>query len=739
MSADNLTPEERLIKVLRREEQEAQQWQDSALTTTRTDAFRYYDREPYGDEQEGQSKIVTSEFADTVESLMPSLMRVFAGTDQVVAFSPRKPGDEQFAKEASDYIPHVMMRENDGFRILYWFLKDALMFRLAGGCVDVEEVVQTKTEPVPSMPIDAWAIARMELEAKAKETKSEISFDIVEKEEPGEMAGAAGAAFAIPAEVPVITVSGSVTVKRKVQKVVADNIAPEDILFSSNCRDIDAASYVGYRKETTASDLRVLGLDQDDIDDLSSDRTYTVEQAQRQPDVGNGTNGDSVRTDSEKTFWIVVAYVRFDENDDGISEMLRVVYAHAGGMAAKIIEQAEWTDGEAPVFVGSPVLMSHTVPGRSLFDQVRDLQDIGTVLTRGLLDNVYLTNRPRPVVSDKVNLLDVIDWTPGQPIRLSQGAVPGEQHVAWLETPSIIAPALTAIQHVDTMKEKRTGMTAYNQGLDANSLNKTATGIGIIASAAEQRMELIARTFAEGPLKRMYLLLYRAVKRAASGPVEYWNGLSWANCDPTKWPDDMTLSVDLGPGTGNKQIQVQNLMMMGQAQEKLVLAQGGPDGDLVKPTHIANTVRKLGEALGFKDTSQFVASEEEVEQAQATPKEPQKSPEMLKVEAQAAADQAKLQAEGQLAQQKLQSETQQKRESLMAEIALKREAAEADMQIKREQAALDMQLAREKAALDAELKQQELTIQGQLKKYEIDNAPTPAGTNTNIREQQVSA
>lgn len=718
MSADNLTVEERLVKVLRREEQEAQTWQDSTLSKARTDAFSYYDREPYGDEQEGQSKIVTSEFADTVESLMPSLMRVFAGTDQVVAFSPRVPGDEKFAKEASDYIPHVMMRENDGFRVLYWFLKDALMYRLGGGCVDIEEVEQGKTSPIEPMPMDAWLLARMELENKARETESEISFEEVEQ---GGL------------------VSGSVTVRRKVKKVIVDNIAPEDILFSANCRDIDEASFVGYRKSATASDLRTLGVSQETIDELSSDKTYTVEQAQRQPDVGQGINGASVRDDSEKTFWIVVAYVRFDANDDGISEMIRCVYAHAGGMTADIIEQSEWTDGEAPVFLGSPVLMSHTVPGRSLFDQVKDLQDISTALTRGMLDNVYLTNRPRPTVSDKVNLLDVIDWTPGQPIRLAQGALPGEGHVTWLETPSIIAPALTAIQHVDTMKEKRTGMTAYNQGLDANSLNKTATGIGIIASAAEQRMELIARTFAEGPLKRMYLLLYRAVKRAASGPVQYWNGLAWANCDPTKWPDDMTLSVDLGPGTGNKQIQVQNLMMLGQAQEKLVMAQGGnPDGPLIKPRHVANTVRKLGEALGFKDTSPFVATEEEVETAEANPPPPQKSPEMLKIEAQAAADQAKLQSDGQLAQQKLMADMQARRDQLTADIALKREEAQADMQIAREKAALDMQLKREMAALDAELKRDELTIQGQLKKYEIDNAPEPAGTNTNIREQQVS-
>jgi hypothetical protein len=730
------TQEEKLISVLRREEQEADSWQTSELTAAREESFKYYDRQPYGDEQEGQSKIVTSDYADTVESLMPSLMRVFAGTDQVVEFTPRAPGDEQAAKEASDYIPHVFLRENDGYRILYWFIKDALMYRLAWGSVDVEEVEQTKTETVPPMPADAWAVSRQALEAKAKETKSEISFEVTEEEQPSPAEPLPEMGGMLPA--PVITVSGTVTVTRKVKRVVADNIAPEDGLMTPNARDIDQASMLGYRKKVTASDLRILGMEQEEIDELSTDQTtYTVEQSQRQPDVIQATSGRQNRKDSERAFWVVVAYVKFDWNDDGISETLRVVYAHAGGMTAKIIEQQEWTDGVAPVFAGSPILMSHTVPGRSLFDQVKDLQDITTVITRGILDNVYQTNRPRPVVSDKVNLSDIIDWTPGQPIRLSQGADPSGNHVQWLQAPSIIAPALSMLEHMATAKEKRTGITAYNQGLDANSLNKTATGIGIIASAAEQRMELIARTLAEGPFKRLYRLLYRAVKRAATGPTEYWDGLKWANCDPTKWPDDMNLVVDVGPGTGNKQMQMQNLMMMGQAQEKLVQAQGGPDGALIKLKHIGNTARKLGEAMGFKDPSQFVASEEEVEEAEANPKPPPPNPEMIKVQMQAEAAKAKQEGDFALAQQKNQNDIMLAGQKAQAELELKKQIAAEELNLMREKNALEMSHKREMAGLDFELKQQELLMEGHLKKYEIDNAPAP--TDTRVQEQQVSA
>jgi hypothetical protein len=89
--------------------------------------------------------VVTSEFADVIESIMPGPMRVFTSTDDVAEFSPGAPGEERWAKEASEYVPHVFMRQNDGFRILYWLIKDALMYRLAAVTVDLEGFLRQAT------------------------------------------------------------------------------------------------------------------------------------------------------------------------------------------------------------------------------------------------------------------------------------------------------------------------------------------------------------------------------------------------------------------------------------------------------------------------------------------------------------------------------------------------------------------------------------------------------------------
>src|SRR5215475_10823512 len=164
-----------LLAILRKEEAAARHYQWSALGKTREQALNYYDREPYGDEQEGASQVVTSEFADVIESIMPGLMRVFTSTDDVAEFTPAAPGEEQWAREASQYVPHVFMRQNDGFRILYWLIKAALMFRLGAVTVDLEDHCDKRRIAVHGLPQDALDL----MTAQAAEQGAELVLELV--------------------------------------------------------------------------------------------------------------------------------------------------------------------------------------------------------------------------------------------------------------------------------------------------------------------------------------------------------------------------------------------------------------------------------------------------------------------------------------------------------------------------------------------------------------------------------
>lgn len=729
--ADKPTPmtDDDLLSILRREEQASKSFQDGTLSPIRTKAQDYYDRLPYGDEQEGASQVVTSEFADAIESLMPGLMRVFTAADDLAKFEPVAPGQERWAAEASQYVPYVLMRENRGFIILSALIKDALMFRLAGVAVDIDEYKDRRTATARNISQDAVRLIVSEEAEEGADLEMELVPDETE-------------ALDEAAEQPAGTVSGTITVTRRRKRVVVESIAPEDIRWTPTARSEDQASFIGFIKRTTASDLREMGVSQDEIDDLRSDQPPTVEEAQRTDAAILGQEQRDVVGDSERPLYLVVAYVRADVNGDGISEMLRCVYAHAGGTASRLIESMEW-DGPAAIALATPILMPHTIVGRCLFDQTQDLQLINSVLMRGMLDNLYIVNRPRPVISDQVNLDSLIDWVPGSPIRLKAGARPGDNHVSWLSVPDVGQSVRAQLQHLADVKEQRTGVSRYNQGLDAESLNKTLGGLNRIMSASGERQDLIARVFAETAIKRLYMLLYRAIKKAASGPVQYWTGKSdaFASCDPTQWPDDMAVSIDV-VGIGNREQTIGQLAQIAQAQQQLIQLQGGhADGPFVTAENVATTANKLAETLGYKTPGMFFQPPEAVasasQQQQQNQQPPPPNPEMLKVQAQIAADQAKAQADQHMAQQKLVAETQQKQQQAAIDMQLQREKAAQELQAMREKAALELQLQREAQAANYALKRQQIESEAALERYKIDTMPKPG--NTELQQQQVTS
>jgi hypothetical protein len=78
----------------------------------------------------GRSSAVSMDVPDTIEGIMPQLMEIFAGTDEVVKFEPVGPEDVQAAEQETDYINHVFMNQNPGFLVLYSFIKDALLSKV---------------------------------------------------------------------------------------------------------------------------------------------------------------------------------------------------------------------------------------------------------------------------------------------------------------------------------------------------------------------------------------------------------------------------------------------------------------------------------------------------------------------------------------------------------------------------------------------------------------------------------
>src|SRR3984957_12358862 len=71
----------------------------SKLSAERSDAMDYYLGDMAKDMpvQEGRSQAVSTDVADTVEGIMPSLMEIFCSGDEIVKFAPVGPNDSAAA------------------------------------------------------------------------------------------------------------------------------------------------------------------------------------------------------------------------------------------------------------------------------------------------------------------------------------------------------------------------------------------------------------------------------------------------------------------------------------------------------------------------------------------------------------------------------------------------------------------------------------------------------------------
>jgi hypothetical protein len=130
------------------------------LAEERADAMDYYlgDMRKDMPAQDGRSRAVSSDVADTIEGLMPNLMDIFAGSDEVVRFEPVGPEDEAAASQETDYVNHVFMQQNPGFMILYSLIKDALLSKVGIVKVWWEEREEEERETYYDLTDDQFAL-----------------------------------------------------------------------------------------------------------------------------------------------------------------------------------------------------------------------------------------------------------------------------------------------------------------------------------------------------------------------------------------------------------------------------------------------------------------------------------------------------------------------------------------------------------------------------------------------------
>ena len=673
------------------------------LSEQRRRALYYYLGEAKGDlappEVTGRSTIVSSDVMDTIEWMLPSLISVFTASDEVVQFEPTSPQDEEAAKQATDWSNHVFYKQNDGFKVLYTWFKDALLEK--NGIVKCywEENKTDEKEKYQGITDDQLKF----LLADDNVTLSkQTSYPDPAQPQIDPMTLQMMQAHGQQAPP---TMLHDVTIKRTTDdsKICIENVPPEEFLINRDAKDIESARFVGHRVLKTLSKLKEMGYDVDN--DVTSDESgeFNAERYERKMfDDENAWTNPGSPDESQKSVWITECYPLVDWDGDGIAERRKVVRA-----GNKILENEEW-EGPPPFASISPILMPHRFYGLSIADIVMDIQRIKTALLRQLLDNMYLQNNGRyAVLNGRVNLDDFLNSRPGGAVRVDQ-----MDAIQPLTVQPLGAWAIQSMEYIDTIKESRTSVTKYNQGLDANSLNKTATGISSIMSASQKRIELIARLFANGMKDLFRLILEFSSKYSTKSQIIRLRG-NWVEIDPREWKTMFDMTVTVGLGTGNKDQMLQHLNAIAMLQEKI----GQYFPGMVSPENAYNMAVKVVENSGFKNAEQFFT-----DPTKNPPPPPKPGPDEIAAQRATEQQQMKVQSEQQIAMGKQQVELERIHKDFIA----KMEATSATLQANREKIAAMVGMANEDRI--AEMIQQQNDAHTQMIegiKDAVQNMPKP--------------
>lgn len=661
------------IKAIIRSQIESATGNDSGeLSEKRRRNLEYYHGEPFGNEVDGQSQVVSTDVADTVESILPDLMQIFSAGDEVVRFEPYGREDEEFAKQATDYINFIWTNDNEGFNVFHDWFKDALL--------QVNGFIKVYWDDTP------WTEKRFYTGLSEDELAILIAEDEVEVLEHTEYP-----AMELPAEIAVLQEAVPVLHDIKIERtqkrgrVKVETVPPEEILVERRARDLETASFVCHKTRKTVSDLIQSGFDRDLVEGLpsSDEHEYNEERVARFQLDGGAPFTDNPPDESTREVWVYESYIRLDADEDGVSELRRIVTA---GPGYTLLENDE--ADMCPIVSVAPIRMPHKFYGRSIAELVTDIQLIKSTIWRQSLDNMYNQNNARPVISNKVELDDILTNKVGAPIRVNSEAPDVSGHVVYSQTPSIMQHALPMIEYADTVREARTGVTRYGQGLDADSLNKTATGVNQILGRQQQRILLIARIFAEGGVKDAFRKILRLVVENQDKERTIRLRNEWVTVDPRSWNAEMDVSMSVGIGHGTQQEKLAGIAQIIQQMKEAVAFQGGLDGPLVNGERLMNALKEFSAQIGYRSTDRFWPTAEELKQPQPQ-KPPQPDPKMIEVQAKAQQSQAEFQhktqidvQEHQLDQQKAQAQAQTDRERMLMDAQLKREIAENDMAIK---------------------------------------------------------
>ncbi len=389
------------------------------------------------------------------------------------------------------------------------------------------------------------------------------------------------------------------------------------------------------------------------------------------------------------------AYIRMDISGNGEPKLWRM--ARVSGSDKFALKTEVET---IPFAAFSPMIYPHSHIGTSVFDMLDDIGEIKTQLYRNLLDGQYLNLSGQMGVDvDRIEMEDLLTNRPGGRIRTH-----GDPSGILFPMPFSDAsgPTLESLNYADRVKISRSGVSGANDAIEANTLNKTATGVQAQQSSNNMRIELIARTLAGG-FRDLFLIVHALALKHSTKALQIKLKGKWTPVNPREWKRRTDFVVSVGLGTGTPEAQMQKLMAMAP-----IMQQGQALG-LVGPDELHNFACELWKAAGYRVYNRFLKEPMKDPQTGQSTTPPPPPPEAVLVEQERQKGaQALAQMKGQADQMLAQGQAMLKQKELELQAMLKKADQEGALALQQSNDQRQSALDQQKATLDAQLKQAEL-------------------------------
>jgi hypothetical protein len=689
--------------------EEAVQHYDQDREPDQVKATEYYFGEPFGNEMEGRSQVVNTVVRDATLDQMPSLMRIFAGKERYVEYEPRVQegmSDEmvsqrvQQAAQATDYANYVMMEKNPGYRILWDTFEDALVRRLGVITWWWEDIERVEAAELSGLSQE---------EVQVLEEDPEITVELLGEPYSVPVAGLEEAPLAYDVRATYRNIYGEPKVA---------SVLPENFFFTPAATGRDEAAIIGHSRELAIEEIEALvpGVSEDELEAAKTRGNRNSRSSSASADLENTRNrlgGDESfdgadQDPSREPILFTEAYGLIDVDGDGISELrlfqcIGSNYEIINGIRdldGEVIEPGEIVD-EIPFALFTPTPEAHAIEGLGNFDLLGDIQLITSQIERGQLDSLaQAINSDTEVVDGQVNMKDVLSPDISRIIRVSRPGMMREVKHTFVGDST-----LPILGYYDTKTEDRTGKSRASKGLDADALqSSTKEAVSNTFTKSQERVELIARTFAETGMKQLFRGILRLITKHQNWQEMVRLRGEFVRVDPRAWDAMMDVSVNVAIGQGTPADRLAGLESIISKQTALLEA-GSPVVTMVELRH---SLALQAEMLGYKDPSAFYrpwTEEQDMAAKQAAaqqPPPPDPAMELVRIEeGKLQLEQMKARVQLQLDATKAQREDDFNRDKLARDTALKEQEIESKYKTEIDKATINAEIARDRARMDA--------------------------------------